>query len=403
MQQLSVTLLLAFSFLFSFATQNRKVLLIGIDGTRTDAFQQANTPKIDALLSTSTYTYQSWHTGITWSGPSWSTILTGVNWNKHGVTDNNFTGSQFNTYPPLPTLAKQVKPNLNCSIVAEWDPLIDDITNAQWNHQVKIPDTETWITADSAVAELQNPDIDLLFTYFDKVDMTGHYTTFSPTNPLYISAIQSVDSAVGKVLDALYARPTYSNEDWLILVVSDHGGNSFFHGGNTVEERKIWWIASGNVVAHQQITQADPGTYSCHGTTFDSTCVNYSLMRQSPVHADVTVTALHHLIYDSGINPETKPEWHLDGKSWLLNPNGVEDIAAENLQVFPNPSVNLFNIEGLQFAVANQIPVELFTLDGRLIFSTVPTTETISITTAGFAKGIYLLKAGNVTRKVVLN
>jgi predicted AlkP superfamily pyrophosphatase or phosphodiesterase len=404
MQTRLLTLLLLFSFTFSFASQNRKVLIIGIDGTRSDAFQQANTPNIDGLLSNATYSYDSWHVGITWSGPSWSTILTGVNWNKHGVTDNNFTGSQFNTYPPLPTLAKQIKPNLNCSIVAEWDPLIDDITNAQWNRKVKVADGSNWPTADSAIIELQNPDIDLLFAYFDKVDLTGHTTTFSPSNPLYISAIQDVDSAVGRILNALYARPTYSNEDWLILVVTDHGGNGFFHGGNTLQERKIWWIAAGNAMAHQQITKADPGTYNCHGNNlFDTTCVNYPLMRQSPVHADVTVTALHHLIYDSGINPETKPEWHLDGKSWLLTPNAVKDIAAENLNVFPNPCTNLFNAEGLQFAVAHQIPVELFTVEGKLIFSTIPTVETISITTTGFARGVYLLKAGNVTRKVVLN
>ena len=117
-----LSLILVISVSNLFASQNRKVLIIGIDGCRSDALQQANTPNIDGLLSNATYSYNSWHTGITWSGPSWSTILTGVNWNKHGVTSNTFTGSNFSQYAPLPTLAKQIKPNLNCSIVAEWDP-----------------------------------------------------------------------------------------------------------------------------------------------------------------------------------------------------------------------------------------------------------------------------------------
>ncbi len=339
MKNYTFTFLFILSTLFSSASQNRKVLIIGIDGTRSDAFQQANTPNIDALLSTSTYSVDSWHTGITWSGPSWSTILTGVNWNKHGVTDNNFTGSNFAQYPPLPTLAKQIKPNLNCAIVAEWDPLIDDINNAGWNRTVKTADGSTFPTADSAVLELQNPDIDFLFAYFDQVDLTGHTSTFSPSNPFYIAAIENVDSAVGRVLNALYARPTYSNEDWLIMVVTDHGGQSFFHGGNSDAERHIWWIASGDMVAHEQINKADPGTYNCHqNNVFDSTCVNYNLMRQSPVQADVTVTALHYLIYDSGINPETKPEWHLDGKSWLWVPSGIADDSFEkSVSVYPNP------------------------------------------------------------------
>ena len=399
-----VTIFLTLNFLFSFSSQNRKVLIIGIDGTRSDAFQQANTPHLDALLATSTYTYDSWHTGITWSGPSWTTILTGVQWNKHLVTSNSFTNHDFVNYPPFPTLAKQIYPNLNCSIVAEWDPLVDNITNAGWNHAVKVPDTGNWPTADSAVAELQNPDIDLLFAYFDKVDVTGHTSTFSPSNPLYISAIQDVDSAVGRVLNALYARPTYNNENWLILVVTDHGGKNFSHGGNSNEERHIWWMASGTVVAHQQINEADPGTYNCDlNNVYDSTCVNLSLMKSSPTHPDIAVTALHHLIYDSGINPETKPEWHLDGKSWLLNPSGANEIAeSENISVYPNPATNQLKVVNLQLAMKNKMPVELFAVDGKKVFSAVPVSENLSINTESFAKGIYILKAGTTTKKIVV-
>ncbi len=404
MKTFYATLFLLLAFLFSFSSQNRKVLIIGIDGTRSDAFQQANTPHIDGLLPNSLYSYDSWHTGISWSGPSWTTILTGVQWNKHLVTSNAFATSDFATYPPFPVLAKQIYPNLNCSIVAEWDPLVDYISPAGWNHAVKVPDMSNWPTADSAVVELQKPDIDLLFAYFDKVDMTGHYTTFSPTNPLYISAIQSVDSAVGEVLDALYARPTYSSENWLILVVTDHGGTGYMHGGNSIEERHIWWMASGSAVAHQQINEADPGTYNCHANNvFDTTCVNKTLMKQSPTHPDVAVTALHHLIYESGINPETKPEWHLDGKSWLLNQTGVKEIAGnENVSVYPNPVAAELTVGNLQLAIANKTPVELFSSDGRKVFSAVPVSEKITINTASFAKGIYLLKAGTANSKVVV-
>jgi len=403
MQTRLLAFLFLFHFTFSFASQNRKVLFIGIDGTRSDAFQQANTPYLDGLLANSTYSYDSWHTGITWSGPSWTTILTGVQWNKHLVTSNSFTNHDFVNYPAFPTRAKEIYPNLNCSIVAEWDPLIDNITNAGWNHMIKVPDTGNWPTADSAVAELQNPDIDLLFAYFDKVDVTGHTSTFSPSNPLYISAIEDVDSAVGRVLNALYARPSYSSENWLILVVTDHGGKNFGHGGNSNEERHIWWMASGSVVAHQQINEADPGTYNCHlNTIYDSTCVNLSLMKSSPTHPDIAVTALHHLIYESGINPETKPEWNLDGKSWLLNPSDVNEIGSENVSVYPNPSSNQFNVYGLQFAIKRQLAVELFSIDGKLLLSEMPKADNISINTQNFAKGIYLLKVGTATRKIVV-
>lgn len=355
------TLLFTALVVLTQANQNRKVLLIGIDGTRSDAFQQANTPNIDGLLANATYTYDAWHTCITWSGPSWSSILTGVNWNKHGVTDNNFTGSQFATYPPIATLAKQIKPGIKASIVAEWDPLIDDITSASWDRAIKVPDGETFPTADSAVAQLQDTGIDFLFAYFDHVDLTGHTTTFSPSNPLYIKAIQQVDTAVGSILTALHNRPNYANEDWLVMVITDHGGTSFFHGGNSNEERHIWWIASGSAVAHQQMAGQDPGTYNCSSNNvFTPSCVDVAKLKATPSQNDIAVTAVHHLIYDSGINPETKPEWNLDGKSWLLGANSIAEASAEEIAIYPNPANY-----SVKISVSNPQNVKLFDMLGR--------------------------------------
>ncbi|HRP38067.1 MAG TPA: alkaline phosphatase family protein [Chitinophagales bacterium] len=398
------TLFSALLFLqISFASQNRKVLIIGIDGTRSDALQKANTPNIDGLLPNSLYSYDSWHTAITWSGPSWATILTGVYFNKHGVVNNGFTGKHFNQYPPISALAKQVKPNLDCAIVAEWDPLIDEIDYANWNRAVKTPDTETWITADSAVAQLQKPNIDLLFAYFDKVDMTGHSSGFDTANQLYIQAIETVDSAVGKVLSALYARPNYSNENWLVFVVTDHGGQSILHGGNTYDQRHIWWIATGNAVAHQKITKADPGTYNCNNNlVFDNLCVDANLMKQSPVHPDVAVTALHHLLYDT-LNPETVTAWNLDGKSWLQQSTGIANIASNTqLNIFPNPSSGIFEIDNLQFAVEQKIPVEIYSIDGKTIYTEMPKQAKVKVDLSNIKNGIYFLKVGTITQKIVV-
>ncbi len=385
------TLLFTAFALLTQANQNRKVLLIGIDGTRSDAFQQANTPNIDGLLSNALYTYDTWHTCITWSGPSWSSILTGVNWNKHGVIDNTFSGKDFATYPPIATLAKQIKPGIKASIVAEWDPLIDDITSASWDHAVKVPDGYTFPTADSAVAELQDTAIDFLFAYFDHVDLTGHTTTFSPSNPLYIKAIQQVDTAVGTILTALHNRPNYANEDWLVMVITDHGGTSFFHGGNSEEERHIWWIASGSAVAHQQLVGQDPGTYNCNANNvFTPSCVDVTKLKATPSQTDIAVTAVHHLIYDSGINPETKPEWNLDGKSWLLGANSIAEAAPEELSVYPNPANGL-----LQLPVANAQNVKLFDVLGRAVQVTAQSLSNTSVTldVSSLPNGNYVVQA----------
>ena len=35
----------------------------------------------------------------TYSGPNWSSILTGVHYDKHNVTDNSFDGRGFHVFP----------------------------------------------------------------------------------------------------------------------------------------------------------------------------------------------------------------------------------------------------------------------------------------------------------------
>ncbi|GIV33978.1 MAG: hypothetical protein KatS3mg031_1513 [Chitinophagales bacterium] len=390
------------------ASQDRKVLIIGIDGCRSDALLQANTPNIDTLLTNSLYSFDSWHVGITWSGPSWSSILTGVHWNKHGVTDNSFNGSNFNQYAPFPKLAKTLKPNLKRVEVVEWGPLADDFYNDGWDEKIKVADGSTFPTADSAVIQLQDPDLDVLFVYFDKVDLTGHVSTFSPANPLYINAIQDVDHAIGTVLSALYARSTFASENWLILLVTDHGGRNFSHGGNSYEERRVWWIASGRDVPHNEVSSLDPGTYNCQlNAVFDPSCVDFALIRESPVHTDIAVTALHHLIYDTGVHPETKSEWELYGKSWLSPPTAIADVQSQTKFIIaPDPASGEIVIYSSDEALQ---PAELTVFDvmGREIpVSPQLFNNNIRLNLAGAIPGTYILHInlgnGSAVKKIIL-
>jgi len=180
--------------------------------------------------------------------------------------------------------------------------------------------------------------------YYDKVDLTGHSSGFSPSNPAYISAIEDVDANIGVVINALHARPNYANEDWLIILTTDHGGILTGHGGNTDVERHIWFIADGTYIHHKQLNPAgtDPGSYRKSG-------VNSTILQSVPVQADVAVTALHFLLYDiPGIYPAIRTRDSLDGRSWLDSiyypptitsvPQQSEELA---VKIYPNPVTNL--------------------------------------------------------------
>ena len=67
----------------------KKVLVIGIDGCRSDVLEGANTPNIDNLIDDGIFSPDALNDDITISGPGWSAILCGVWSNKHGVVNNN--------------------------------------------------------------------------------------------------------------------------------------------------------------------------------------------------------------------------------------------------------------------------------------------------------------------------
>lgn len=80
------------------AEPSKKVLIIGIDGCRFDALQSADTPQLDQLIADGCYdpdchiVGERYQGNDTISGPGWSSILTGVWADKHGVNDNTFKG-----------------------------------------------------------------------------------------------------------------------------------------------------------------------------------------------------------------------------------------------------------------------------------------------------------------------
>ena len=71
------------------------------------------------------------------------------------------------------------------------------------------------LSVEAAVDRLRDSDVDAAFVYLGEIDVVAHETdSFSPE---YKAAIEWADTRVGLLLQALRDRPTYDQEDWLIL------------------------------------------------------------------------------------------------------------------------------------------------------------------------------------------
>jgi len=255
---------------------NRHVILFGIDGCRADALKLAvdngSAPNIAALIQTGAVTWNAYAGGElgtatqqpTVSGPGWSSVLTGVWHDKHGVTDNSFRGSRYAESPTFFDVLHDAQPDASLVSFVSWPPLHEHpLLHAGETHACTLhtypeeadPSIEQGLIEET-VCSLRQGNPEVLFCYQVGVDLAGHSKGFSPEVPEYMAAIHLADERIGEVLAAIRARPGFFRENWLYIVAADHGGNGTRHGGQTPEERTIPLIVSGGETPRGLISSA---------------------------------------------------------------------------------------------------------------------------------------------------
>ncbi|MCH8921532.1 MAG: alkaline phosphatase family protein [Planctomycetes bacterium] len=288
----------------------KKVLLIGIDGLRSDALRAAKTPYLDALAASGAMADdtqilpQRYTKGDTTSGPGWSSLLTGVWADKHGVEDNSFRGGRLRRYPDMFTRIETARPAAVTASFVSWKPLDEHLLTSVDHAKFfavkdkaadKYAQTE-WELATAAGAYLQEQNPDAMLVYFGLVDAMVHTKGFSPRVREYLGAIKVVDNCVGRVLRGMAARKTFAQEDWLVIVCTDHGGAGKDHrrGHKNPKIRKVPLIVSG------------------------PSAVRGKFAKPTSI-VDVPVTALSHL----GVAID--PKWKLDGRPVGLKTSDSKD------------------------------------------------------------------------------
>ncbi|MEU6380677.1 HAD-IA family hydrolase [Streptomyces sp. NPDC046909] len=278
-----------------------RVLVVGIDGVRLDVLRRLSTPHLDALAADGFLTPVEVDADTpTMSGPCWATIVTGVTVAKHAVWSNNFTGHRLDVFPDFTTRLAE-KDDRPTFVAAGWQPLMQARGGgplfrapARSVYIAPAEDTpEAWeecderITAE-AVRVLAGENMAATFVYLGAPDETAH---FLGCGEEYEASIRQADTRLGRLLTAVRSRPSYADERWTFLVVTDHGhADAGGHGGRTPEERTAWLAAVG------------PGIGAA-----------------PPVvrHIDVAVQAL----VSAGRHPDR--HWSLDGRPFAARPHAV--------------------------------------------------------------------------------
>lgn len=234
---------------FSSKPKAKRVILIGIDGVGTDAFQYARTPHLNALAEDGAISLKARGVMPTVSTPIWGSILTGASPEQHGMTSNSWRKDNYSIeatikdsegfFPSIYTLMREQIPEAETAIFYDWDGL-GNIFNHKYLDVVQL--TKGFEeTMDKAIPYILDKEPDFVFIYIGLPDEVGHEHSYASEE--YYESIEHVDHAIGELIQTLKNEGMY--EESHIIVVSDHGGVGTGHGGESMTELVVPWIITG--------------------------------------------------------------------------------------------------------------------------------------------------------------
>lgn len=212
----------------------RKVLIIGIDGFRADAMQDTITPFLFSLAQNQNtyYTDQNHVQELTFSGPNWSSLCNGVDFCKHMVTTNGFGDSRLDEFPHFFKYVEQANANINTVSIANWTPVNTYLAapHADYAPTESINDHDVFLITNNLLLSGSPLNPDVLFLHFDELDGTGHTYGYHPDVPEYRATLNTLDAYIDSIYSIIETKRS-NGEDWMVCVVSDHGGEGTSHGG----------------------------------------------------------------------------------------------------------------------------------------------------------------------------
>ena len=247
-----------------------KAVFIIVDGIPAEVIEATHTPAIDAVSGDKGYTrsYVGGEIGAESESPTisavgYNSLLTGTWANKHNVYGNAIEAPNYD-YWDVFRIAKHANPALRTALFSTWQDnrtrLLGDSLAEAGGKKIDFAfdglelDEETYphddasdyirqidlAVTESAVRQLAEQGPDLSWVYLQHTDDIGHR---HGTGREFTEAVRLMDANVGRIAAAVRAREERFEEDWLIIVTTDHGRDAEtgrHHGGQSEEERTIW-------------------------------------------------------------------------------------------------------------------------------------------------------------------
>jgi predicted AlkP superfamily pyrophosphatase or phosphodiesterase len=252
----------------TFAQQKKAVLII-LDGIPAQDLERTHTPNLDQIASQGGYARAftggqkgGFSESPTISAVGYNTFLTGTWAHKHQVWGNGIEAPNYQ-YWTIFRYLREARPDAKLAIFSTWqdnrtkllgenlpqtgylklDRAVDglELDTLRYPHDAQsdyIHQIDQQV-AQEAATYLSTQGPDLTWVYLQYTDDMGHKFGRGPAMD---AAIQKADAQVGLIWQAIQQRQQ-KGEDWQIWVTTDHGRrepDGKDHGGQSEAEREIW-------------------------------------------------------------------------------------------------------------------------------------------------------------------
>jgi predicted AlkP superfamily pyrophosphatase or phosphodiesterase len=362
MKNIIATFCVLFFIQTSCAQKIKKVLFVIADGIPADVIETVPHPNLDKIARAGAYKRayvggqkNGYSETPTISAVSYNSLLTGTWVNKHNVWGNDIKAPNYH-YPTLFRLFKDQYPAKKTAVYSTWTDNrtkligeglqqtgkihIDYVSDGYELDTIAFPHDKAsgYIhlidekVASSAARSVKEDGPDLSWVYLEYTDDMGHrYGTGQRQN----EAVSFLDTQIGKIWDAIEYRRQQFNEDWLIIVTTDHGRDSVTgrdHGGQSERERTTWVFTNAKNL-------------------------NSYFYKQQPAITDFLPTMARHL----GINIPVSTQRELDGVSLT----GPVSIGNANVAASGDSLIVTWNSFGKNEKVKILLATTDFAKDGK--------------------------------------
>ncbi len=251
-----------------------KAVFIIVDGIPADVIEHTATPSLDAISARGGYA-RAWVGGSvgdvsespTISAVGYNSLLTGTWADKHNVWGNDIEQPDYR-YWDIFRMAKAHDPALRTAIFSTWQDnrtkLIGDGLPEAGGHKLDyhfdgfeldtgrfphdensnyIRDIDALVTNEAArYVRTNGPDLSWIYLQYTD-DVAHRYGD----GPEMAAAVRLADEQIGTVWAAVRDREQQYDEDWLLLVTTDHGRDALTgkeHGGQSERERRTWIVTN---------------------------------------------------------------------------------------------------------------------------------------------------------------